>query len=220
MEKLILLICEGETDLIVFDALASHLSTLETKLTFQSLAPQRDATSGTYPPNGFGEVLNWCKSNKDRYHMFLDFKGASALYVQLDTDIAKQINENCVKLGNTPRQCCEEQLNKSFQTSREPERCHYILPTQNTESWILAAHDEVSWLDENKKVILNYELLSSEEYLVKLGYSSTKSGKRRRLNKSPASRYGAYANRLTSNLDTARQRCKELDRLCKLMKSV
>lgn len=214
-----MLVCEGETDLIVFEALASFFSTREKKIVFQSLSPHRDATSGTYPPNGFGEVLNWCRRNKDRYQMFLDFKGANALFIQLDTDIAKKINSDCVIHGNSPRQCCEETLNNCFQNTKEPNQCYYILPTQNTESWILASHRDVTWLDQDKRLISDYELLNSEERLVELGYSSKKSGRRRRLNKNPASRYREYAKRLTSNLDVARGRCKELDRLCVLMNS-
>ncbi|MDP2904332.1 MAG: hypothetical protein Q8N96_14700 [Methylovulum sp.] len=56
-EKIMLLVCEGETDLYVFQALTKYFSTPEIRLVVVSLAPQRDATSGTYPAHGFGDVL-------------------------------------------------------------------------------------------------------------------------------------------------------------------
>jgi hypothetical protein len=219
-EKIFLLVCEGETDVYVFQALAEHFSSSETALTIVSLAPQRDATSGTYPSHGFGEVINWCSANKDKIQMLLDFRGAGALFVQMDTDIAGQANPGCIGQGHSARHCCQEKLNQQFGTPDEPPRCHYILPTQNTETWILASHQPPA-LDDNSMAISNYELITdTEQRLIALGYPSKKGVNKnapRRLNKKPADKYKKYGKPLTDNLTLARQRCTELHRLCNLL---
>lgn len=217
MAKTILLVTEGETDIIVFKAIAKNLSNDE--ITFVAIAPQKDATSGTYRSHGFGEVINWCQANHNKIQMLIDFKGASALFVQMDTDIADQVNEDCVKAGGTPRQCCAEILNKSLSSETEPEYCHYILPTENTETWLLASHDHFSALDRNLSEINDYELITdTEQRLIDIGYpGKKKGGNNRKLNKYPATKYNKYAQQLVENLSSARQKCRELDRLCSLI---
>lgn len=221
-EKVFLLVCEGETDIYIFDALAKHFSNTEIVLRLISLAPQLDATSGTYPSHSFGHVLNWCADNRNKIQMLLDFKGAKALFVQMDTDIAGQTNSDCIEQGFSPRHCCKEKLNQKFNTTQEPPRCHYILPTQNTETWLLASHD-FSALDKHLKGINNFELIDdTDQRLIALGYRSKKgvnSNAPRKLNKRPASVYKKHGGQLTGNLMLARQRCAELDRLCNLLVS-
>jgi len=220
MAKTILLVTEGETDIIVFKAIAKHLSNEET--TFVVIAPQQDATSGTYMQHGFGAVTNWCQANKTKIQMLIDFNGASALFVQMDTDIANQLNENCIEAGGMRRQCCEEALNKRFSSENEPERCYYILPTENTETWLLASYDHFTALDNSLGKIVDYELITNtEQRLIDIGYPSRKKvGNKRKLNKKPARKYNSYAQQLIENLSLARQRCDELDRLCVLILNV
>jgi hypothetical protein len=217
-EKTFLLVCEGETDIYIFEALAQHLSKAE----IISLAPQRDATSGTYPSHSFGHVLNWCADNRSRIQMLLDFKGAHALFLQMDTDIARQANPDCMGQGHSARHCCQDKLNQKLDTTQEPPRCHYILPTQNTETWILASHEDPV-LDENSIAISNYELITNtEQRLIALNYKSKKgvnNNAPKKLNKRPASKHKRYGKQLTGNLMLARQRCAELDRLCSLLES-
>lgn len=187
MEKTIALVAEGETDIIVFQALAKHFSNENITYKFIPLAPQKDATSHSFPSHGFGEVLRGCKKNKDQIQMFLDFKGMSALFIQMDTDIAHQINQDDFKVGVSPRQCCENKLNEKFSSLKEPDRCHYILPTESTETWLLASNIEVTWLSNNLSKITNYELITNtEQGLIEIGYSSKKVKSKRRLNKKPA----------------------------------
>ncbi len=217
-EKTFLLVCEGESDVYIFQALARHLSKAE----IISLAPQLDATSGTYPSHSFGHVLNWCADNRSRIPMLLDFKGAKALFLQMDTDIAGQANPDCIEQGQSARHCCQEKLNQKLATNQEPPRCHYILPTQNTETWLLAAHN-FSALNEQLEGINNFELIDdTEQRLIALGFKSKKgvnNNAPRKLNKRPANRYKRYGEQLASNLMLARQRCNELDRLCSLLES-
>lgn len=221
-EKTFLLVCEGETDIYIFEAIAKHLSNAETVLTIISLAPQLDATSGTYPSHSFGHVLNWCADNRRKIQMLLDFKGANALFLQMDTDIAEQANSDCMEQGHPARHCCQEKLNQKLDATEEPPRCHYILPTQNTETWILAGH-EAPELDENSIAISDYELITNtEQRLIALNYKSKKgvsNNAPRKLKKTPASMYKKHGKQLTGNLMLARQRCAELDRLCILLES-
>lgn len=205
----------------IFEALAELFSTPEIKLTILTLEPHQDATSGTYTGFGFGGVINWCAANKERLQMLIDFRGASALFLQMDTDIAQQANGACVALGHSARHCCQEKLNQQFGTTQEPPLCYYILPTQNSETWLLASHD-FSALDTNFKAIHNYELITdTEQLLITLGFPSKNGGGggRRILNKHPAKKYVSHAKRLADNLSLARQRCSELNRLCLIMES-
>ncbi|WP_428353804.1 hypothetical protein [Methyloprofundus sp.] len=220
MTKNILLVAEGETDVIIFQAIAKHLSNNE--ITFIVIAPQKDSTSGTYKQHGFGEVTNWCQANKNKIQMLIDFNGASALFVQMDTDIAGQLNKVCIDAGRMQRQCCEEALNNRFSLENEPEHCYYILPTENTETWLLASHDHFTALDNSLGEIKDYELIiDTEQRLIDIGYPSRKKvGDKRKLNKKPARKYNSYAQQLVKNLSLARQRCDELNRLCVLILSV
>jgi hypothetical protein len=138
----------------------------------------------------------------------------------MDTDIAGQANPDCIGQGHSARYCCQEKLNQQFGTSDEPPRCHYILPTQNTETWLLASHN-FSALDGNLQAINDYELITdTEQRLIALGYPSKKGVNKnapRKLNKRPADKHKKYGKQLTNNLALARQRCTELHRLCDLL---
>lgn len=222
-EKNFLLVCEGETDVYIFQALAAHLSNPDTQLEITSLAPQHDATSGTYESHGYGDVLNWCLAYRNKIQMLIDFKGAESMLIQMDTDIAQQANPDCMEQNHSARHCCQEKLNEKLGTSAEPVRCYYILPTQNTETWLLASHNNVSLLDANMNAINNYELITdTEQRLIYLGYKSKKGVNKhapRKLNKRPAEQYKKHGKQLTSNLTLARQRCVELNRVCLLLES-
>jgi len=215
-EKFVLLACEGQTDVFVFQELAKHFSTTEVQLIMVSLAPQQDATSGTYPAHGYGEVLNWCAANRNKLQMLIDFRGAAALFVQMDTDIVLDINRECVEQGYSSRHCCQDKLNEKLGTTIEPSRCHYILPSQNTETWLLASA-YISMLDENALPINNYELIvDPEKQLVELLGYLKKRGADKKLNKSPT-KYRKYSKQLIENIVLARQRCSELERLSSLL---
>jgi hypothetical protein len=221
-EKTILLVCEGPTDVYIFEALATHFSTLEKHLTIDSLSPQRDATSGTYPSHGWTQVLNWCLSNQRKIQMLIDFKNAELLLIQMDTDIADDANPGCANRNiYSARHCCEEKINQNLGTIEEPLRCHYILPTENTETWILASHN-FSAIDNKLKQIENFELIKdTEQRLIhQFGYGSK--NKKRKLDKEPAKKYKGdkFSKQLVANLSLARQRCSELDRLCGLLQSL
>ena len=223
MEKIILLVAEGETDVIVLKAIADHLSNEQMTYSFRPLFPLRDATSNTYGSGGFGSVVNWCSNSREREkaQMLLDFSQASSLFIHLDTDIAKQINSTSFHAGRSARQCCEEALNTAFSTSSKPDYCYYILPTENTETWLLAGHAELNLLDSSLQKLNNYELTKdTEKMLIGLGYSGKKKGKRKVINKSPAKRYIPYAKKLIENFPIARQRCPELNDLCKKILNV
>lgn len=220
-EKILLLVCEGPTDIYIFEALAAHFSNPKIQLTITSLAPQRDATSGTYPSHSFGHVLNWCTVNHSKIQMLIDFKGASALFLQMDTDIAKQANLDCINQGHPARHCCQERLNQQLRTIQEPPRCHYILPTQSTETWILASHEPPEQ-DMSSTAINNYELITNtEQRLIARGYPSKKgkNSNTKKLNKTPAKKYKEYGKKLADNLTLARKRCSELNRLCILLEN-
>lgn len=211
MAKNILLVAEGVTDIIVFEAIA-NLS--DNEINFVVMAPQRDATSGTYKAHGFRQVMNWCNTNRNKIQTFIDFSKASALFVHMDTDIAKQINKTCIALGHRQRECCVEALNKSFSSNNEPKRCYYILPTQNIETWLLASYEHSgNCLSKTK----NYESITNpEQRLIDLNLPQPSQNKQKKLDKAPK-KYELYAQQLIKKLSLARSRCAELERLCTLI---
>jgi hypothetical protein len=216
-KKVFLLVCEGETDVYIFEEIARHLSSHTHQITIYPLAPQIDATSGSYERYGYGDVLNWCLAHHNDIEFFLDFKAADGLLIHLDTDISNKINPGCSKPSKV---CCEEALTSSL-NGVKPNRCHYILAVPNTEVWILASHDDVTMLDSSLQAINNYEHISDvAARMIDLGYPSKK-GKNsrapRKLNKTPAKKYKGYAKKITSNLTLARSRCSELESLCTML---
>lgn len=230
--KQILLVCEGETDVYIFQALAEHFSNSKKNLTIKSLSPHQDATSGTYPSHSFGHVLNWCLDHRiDQYdedsidvECLIDFTGANALLIQMDTDIAHKANPSCTAIGlYSARHCCHEKLNQQFGTTKEPKNCYYILPTQNTETWLLACNANPIF-DCLSNPISNFELITDvEQKLISFGYPSKKGKSKnapRRLNKHPAKKYKEYGTQLTQNLIVAKERCPELNKLCDILESI
>lgn len=216
-QKTFLLVAEGETDIVIFQAIADHLSTEQRGIILTPLAPQKDATSTGYPPHGFGEVKNWCVANKNKIQMLIDFSGAAGLLIQMDTDIALQINRGCTQ---TPRQCCADTLNAAFASLSEPERCHYILPTENTETWLLASYANYSPIDTLLQEVNDFEsIINSDQDLIALGHPSKKiKTGRRKLTKEPK-KYKAYGQQLVRELPLAKRRCQELHRLCEILAS-
>jgi hypothetical protein len=223
----LLLVCEGPTDAHVFEALAEHYSNNEVQIKITTLAPRYDATSGSYESFGFGSVLNWCKFNKNKVEKMLAFAGARALLVQMDTDIADNaMLQMDLKLdehvNKNARERSEISITKAFGT--KPDNCYYVLPTQNTETWLLAANNTCSILDINNwSPLKNYEKITdTERWLIQLGYPSKKgksAASERKLNKHPAKRYKTFGKELVDNLSIAKTRCVELDSLCNILSS-
>ncbi|MHB1494348.1 MAG: hypothetical protein ACYCUY_02710 [Acidithiobacillus sp.] len=203
MNKEILLICEGPTDAHVIREIALHFSNNVTLI-----APQIDATSGTYERHGYGRVLNWCKANKaSQIQKLLSFKGKNAIFlIHLDTDIANSIY-NGRNTGLNARQRCEHRLNNELGTTSPPTNTYYILPTQNIETWILASFN-LSVVDNNRTRVTNYEVISKKDVaqiLADAGFVKN------------VKKYPVYGKQIVSNLVKSSGLCKELAYLCTLM---
>lgn len=210
MEKTILLVCEGPTDEPIFQAIADKLSNKTNIYKFNMIAPQIDATSGSADSFGWGNVCNWCIANNNKIDMFLEFDGAESLFIHMDTDIAGDIDPDYTKKGVSARQCCENRLNNCLGVNTAPNNCHYILPTQKTETWLLAQYDNLTHPSVFSHAIVNYESISDvDQKLIAIGYSQKKGKLRKEINK-----YMAYGKSLANNLLIARNRCIELDNLC------
>tara|TARA_R110002073_G_scaffold258022_1_gene421002 strand:- start:107 stop:751 length:645 start_codon:yes stop_codon:yes gene_type:complete len=207
-----LLVCEGPTDYYILEEVAKKLSTPEKALTFQMIQPQIDATSGSVCRGGWSQVINWCRHNKDKINTLLAFKGAVAMFIQMDTDISMEIDPDHYAKRQTARQCCENALKTHLGARGQRDDCHYILPTQKTETWLLALHDEKTDPAVFPEPIQDYETISDVES--KLLATGVYARKRSSVKKSPARRYKAYGERLAARLPVARRRCSELDAFC------
>jgi hypothetical protein len=114
MNRKFLLVCEGPTDIEVINAMSKGLVNANgLSIEIVPLSPQRDETSGNYPPHGWTAVRDWCQSNRKKTeaevaHLtpalrqialrknwinILSASSAAGLLIQIDTDIAEQISD-------------------------------------------------------------------------------------------------------------------------------
>ena len=160
MQEKFLIVCEGGSDVAILESLAEYF-----KKQITPLAPQRDATSGTFPKFGFGSVLNWCRSNSRKIDLFLDFAGAKSILIHLDTDIAVEINRLEFEQGRAPRECCERILDQYVESFRQNNKVYYLLPNQNMDTWVLACLNlsVVSLENGIYNRVPDYEKISKED---------------------------------------------------------
>ena len=203
MNKNILLVCEGPTDAHVIKEIASHHSNAVTLI-----APQLDATSGTYVSHGYGKVLNWCKANTtSKIQALLAFSGRDSIFIiHLDTDIANNIYRGSDTSLNA-RQRCEHRLNSELNAILQPINTYYILPTQNIETWILASMD-LSVIDNNNAQVNDYETISKNNVNIILSNAGFKK---------EVKKYPGYGKKIASRIQKCSALCGELQYLCTLM---
>ena len=210
----LLLVCEGASDIPIFEAIAEEYSDENRCFNIKVVAPEFDATSGRHETFGWTKVCNWCSANAARIQLLIDFFGSPAFFIQMDTDIAGEIDSNYTSAGISARECCERKLNTELGVDSEPEKCFYILPSQKTETWLLSIHDQNTDPHVFTSTPQNYESLSNvDDLLIQLGYQSNRQNK---LIKRP-NIYASYAEQLVRHLTTARSRSSELNRLCTII---
>lgn len=214
MTKKYLLVCEGPTDIVILNRVAEHLGGK-----IVEISPTKDATSNTYPPQGWTEVKNWCmrhgkmKMKGNPLEFYMRMHKADGFIIQIDTDIA-----NYIKLqGQTgvpgDKLWCGSAIDQWLGTNSGLATTHYILTTQSTEIWIVATYSNTR-LGLPANSLKDYETITDPQLqLVQLGYAVEKGA----LKKSEKQyRMPEYAQRIVEHLSKAKHRSAELKKFVDL----
>ncbi|MBY7931793.1 hypothetical protein KW447_12415 [Vibrio fluvialis] len=227
-----LLVCEGPTDLVFLKRLARNIGQdLGCDINVTELSPQRDATSGTWPPHGWSEVRRWCQTWKIKsdaeiesvnpifremvkrrnWKALVATPNVDGLIVQIDTDIAEEIRDldvDFVNFDGTRREFCHKAVSCWLDINND-EQCYILLPSYALEAWILATHEPDSECFKDLEDSFNYENISDiETFLLQLGYprKTVRGAKRFRKN---VPKYNDYADLVFENSPSVQMRCKE-----------
>jgi hypothetical protein len=232
-----LLVAEGPTDHVVINELADKLSAEHNKkIEIVELAPRADATSGNYPAFGWTAIEKWCKRYKHKapqdvaaapapiraallrnnWRALIAIDGADGLIIQMDNDIAHEINATApFTAGGNRSLHCHAAILSWLGEAALPAEMHLAIASMSTETWILASFDPDHNIFSDLAQPIKYEEIDNcEDRLVSLGFKSKKKNGRKRLLKSPYTVYEPYAKTISENLPTIRSRCPALDSLC------
>ncbi|WP_143482492.1 MULTISPECIES: hypothetical protein [Pseudomonas] len=240
MKKKFLLVSEGPTDYLVIKEIASSLKTVRGEdIEVSLLAPQTDATSGSYPSHGWGGIRAWCMkfSNKteaelaalppqaqqflrrQNWRALLAINNAAGLIIQLDTDIAHDISHvDAYVPGSCRTTHCNDTILFWLKEAATSSHLYLALTSYALETWLLATHPPADPVFSDLAAGFNYESLADfEDRLVALGYPAVKKSGRRRFKKSPFTRYEVYGKKIVASLADVRSRCDAAEQLCSHM---
>ncbi|MDM8547548.1 hypothetical protein [Candidatus Venteria ishoeyi] len=231
-----LLVCEGPTDIAFLKNLTAKIGAqFNTAINIRELAPQRDATTGRYPPFGWTKVKAWCElyckpditeqastvpqTYSHTYYWKALLLDSDGLIIQMDTDIAEKITDFTTHFDEnylgTRRDFCNEAilywLNETQQTI---DKAYLLLPSFAIETWLLASHDPGDVIFQDLEQPFDYEALSDfEDRLVNHGYSSRFNNRKNKpcLEKKKEL-YTDYANTVFAQLDNILTRCQEANK--------
>lgn len=246
-KKIYLLVCEGPTDIAVIVALTQKVQEKIGKdVEIRELSPTQDKTTGTYPSQGWTAVKSWCEKfsiNKNivipdgledwkkkllsqklslRWDTLIKMSGADGIILQIDTDIAEEMNHaDFSTSGITRKQFSYAAVNLWLNETNKPDEFYYVMSTFSTETWLLATHEP----SENTAVlgdlatVRDYETIDNiEDRLIALGYSKQKKRGQDRLRKEPAI-YKRYGEKIAAKIDLVKSRCAEADSLMNFLES-
>lgn len=237
MDKKYLLVCEGQTDFFVINEISKSISNKTgKKVTVKPLAPQQDATTGAWPRHGWTAVRSWCRlygkktaadlaglppalravAQRKNWQALLQIERADGIIIQIDTDIAEEIKD--LPVFDPANQQRKHYLNEAIHFWLNDEnlgpKMYLAIASHALEAWILATHPNTDPVFSDLPNDFNVEEVADvEERLIKLGYKTKKVNGVHRLSKKE-SLYKAYAQKVTENIQTVRQKCAAADELC------
>lgn len=238
MNKKYLLVSEGPTDSIVIKHIAKKLSaSVDHNIEIVEISPTPDATSGTYPPHGWGGVKAWClKYSRNKtpgalshlpqmmqqmllrlnWPALIAINNAEGIIIQIDTDIAHLLNDPKVYPPNSCRLThCKDSILLWLNEPVTPGNIYLALSVYAIENWLLATHAPTDPIFNDLPLQFSYEDIDDfEDRLVNLGYPSYVKSGRQRLVKSPSSTYEPYGQLIADNLIDVRSRCAAANALC------
>lgn len=236
-----LLVCEGPTDTYIIKRLASKIyEDLGKPVEIIALAPQIDATTGTWERHGWGGVRNWCKKfgvktpqdiaavhpnlrpllARQSWQALMAIRGAKGLIIQIDSDIAEQIKD--IPAFNPAvkhrRDYCEEALHHWLNEKPSKTMVHFAITSFAIETWLLATLDPANIAFASLTAPYNLEDLSDwEARLIAAGFKAHNKDGAIRLQKSPSERYEAYGEQIANSSLIVRQKCASAESLCSFL---
>lgn len=233
-----LLVCEGPTDTYVIKQLASKIyQNLGKSVEIIAMAPQIDATTGTWERHGWGGVRNWCKKfgvktlediaavhpslrpllARQNWQALMAIRGAKGLIIQIDSDIAEHIKD--IPAFNPAvkhrRDYCEDALHHWLNEKPSKNTVHFAITSFAIETWLLATLDPNNIAFANLTAPYNLEDLSDwEARLIAAGFKAYRKDGAKRLLKSPSERYVPYGEQIANHAVTVRQKCASAESLC------
>ncbi|MDX7924070.1 hypothetical protein SJS82_19270 [Aeromonas media] len=247
MSDLYLLVCEGPTDIEIIKAVAAKISQIKGRdIEIRELSPTRDATTKRYPEHGWKGVRGWCRlygdgvrvgahqnaamanamldafalnkaKNSKNWRALVAIEKAKGVIIQMDTDIAHDLNVNGLRGVSGDRAHCHAAISNWLGLTENAENLYYLLPSFATENWILAMHDESDAIFNGMPRPINYESISEPcDVMVSGGYKSYFSKRKQKhvLDKD-CDLYKKYGEQIGNKIDVVKSRCAEFDALCK-----
>jgi hypothetical protein len=138
------IVAEGPTDGMLIELLINRL--LQTEPHYVELQPKQSKTGGfgVYG-GGWRGVRAWCQSLAfDSQKFKAHFLQLDLLIIHVDADIAREDEINCAKPCPPVQDSCEALAQRVMTWLGEPvidDKLVLCIPADNTEAWVLAAHD-------------------------------------------------------------------------------
>src|SRR5690554_480550 len=237
MMKKYLVVAEGPTDFVVLKEIANAIAIEKNEeIKLVELSPQLDATTSSYPPHGWSGVRTWCRKHqiktpeaiahldpqiqkyaaRQSWSALLAIESADGLIIQMDCDIAEEIQEPYqFQPGSCRVNHSKNGILEWLGLSQAPKEIFLAISSQSLETWILALHPPTDPVFKDLQPNFCYEDITDvEDRLIKLGYSSRRVKGRMRIRKSPYTTYESYGKEIASNLPAVRERCSTAHDLC------
>ncbi len=145
MKKLTIgIVAEGPTDSLLIELLTNQL--LETEHHYVELQPKLSKTGGFgVHGGGWRGVQGWCQMlAADSQKLKAHFLQLDLLILHIDADVAREDEINCVKPCPPIEDTSKALAQRVMTWLGEPvidEKLVLCIPADNTEAWVLAAHD-------------------------------------------------------------------------------
>jgi len=232
MSKVFLLVSEGPTDYYVIKRMADEISkVIGRKIEIRLMSPKPDATTGHFEAHGWGGVKRTCEGlrvrspaelqkmipkiqervQRSNWHNILLGGGADGIIVQMDSDVAHQIDLNNPfdPLSETRKSYSKKTLMKWIGQKADDPRLYYAISDMSLETWILATYSRSDAIFSDLPVGFNFSDISDvEDRLIKAGLPSKKFNGRKRLKKTPATSYQLYGENVAKKLNQVANECQ------------
>lgn len=229
-----LLVSEGPTDIKFITQLAKKIgNSVGADVEIAELSPQKDATSGPYPPHGWGGVRRWCQNWKVKteddlskinpafkelairrnWKSIVSSSSANGLIIQMDADIAEQIgglDKDFLNSSKTRIEYCKSAIlfwlgEKDGQLGMP----YLLISSYALETWMLATHPPTHPVFDDLGNSFDYEEISDvEDRLISIGYAAENKKGVKRLKKKP-DKYIEYADNVFEEFSNVSVRCAQ-----------
>ncbi|MDM8559034.1 hypothetical protein [Candidatus Parabeggiatoa sp. HSG14] len=148
MKKKIGIVAEGVTDFMLLRSLLNHFLDCHCQLIQPEIAETQGlgGHQGAYG-GGWKGIRTWCQNLTNDFGnltAFFNKLNIDLLIIHIDADVAREDEINCAKPCPPVQDTCEALAKRVMTWLGEPvidKKLVLCIPADNTEAWILAAHD-------------------------------------------------------------------------------